>query len=299
MVLPTVFPDARTRAARLADRTALGVGGTPEFLFEPTSQAAVADVVATCRRHGVLVRVLGGGTNLLVAADDVLEGAVVDTRKLRAIAVHDDHVVVAAGCPFPGVVRRAAAWQVPSLSGCPGIPGSVGGAAAMNAGGRHGSIGDALLDVEGVDARGRPLRHRVRPADLRYRETRFLDEGWILTAVVLRRDPRLAPDAELRRRREALAAKQRAQPLSGRSAGCIFRNPTVDGRSVSAGRLIDQAGLKGHRVGGAVVSDLHANFILNDGTATARDVARLIEDVRRTVRDRTGVELTLEVRVWA
>lgn len=299
MVLPTVFPDARTRAARLAERTALGVGGTPEFLFEPDSLPAVGDVVSTCRRHGVPVRVLGGGTNLLIASDDVIDGAVVDTRKLRATSVHDDHVVVGAGCPFPGVVRRAAAWQVPSLSGCPGIPGSVGGAAVMNAGGRHGSIGDALSEVEAVDARGRTLRHRVRSSDLGYRATRFLEENWILTAVVLRRDAGLSPERELRRRREALAEKQEAQPLSERSAGCIFRNPTVEGRPVSAGRLIDRAGLKGRRVGGAVVSDVHANFILNDGSATARDVRALIDEVRRTVRDRTGVELVLEVRIWS
>lgn len=293
MVLPLVFADARTRAGRLADRTSFGVGGVPEFLFEPGTKTDATLDLTFCRRHGVAVRVLGGGSNLLVG-DGVLEGAVVATRRLRAVRVLEDRVEVGAGVPLGFLVRRAGRWSIPALSGCVGIPGSVGGAVLGNAGGRFGCVGEALLEVRGVDERGRPFARRVRSGDLGYRECVF--EGCLVTGAVFRRDEALEPGVEERLLSRALAHKRATQPLGARSAGCTFRNPAGDPRS--AGRLIEEAGLKGRRVGGAVVSDQHANFILNDGHATARDIGALIRSVRREVKTFCGVDLELEVRVW-
>lgn len=293
MVLPIVFPEARKRAEELARRTSLGVGGAPEFLFEPGTEEEAARLLALCHQSGVPVRFLGGGTNLIVR-DTGVEGAVVATRALRGVRVLDDRVHVAAGQAFSGLVRHAARWGIPVLSGCPGIPGSVGGAVVMNAGGRYGSTGEALLSIRGIDERGRVFTRAVRDGDIGYRWTDF--GGMLVTGATLRRDrnaDRAAAEALYRR---ALEAKRASQPLSARSAGCTFRNP---GGAESAGRLIESAGLKGRRVGGAVVSGQHANFLLNEGSATAADVEALIQVVQNEVRAVHGVRLELEPHLWS
>lgn len=293
MVLPAVFPEARARSEGLARRTSLGVGGAPEFLFEPETEAEAARTLVLCRVAGVPVRFLGGGTNLIVN-DEGLGGAVVATRRLRGVRLLEERVEVAAGESFAGLVRRAPQWGIPVLAGCPGIPGTVGGAVVMNAGGRLGSTGEALVEVRGLDARGRVVRRTVSERDLGYRWTAFGD--LLVTGASFRRDLTLDVDAAQAVYRRALDLKRSTQPLQARSAGCIFRNP---GRGDPAGRLIEAAGLKGSRVGGAVVSDLHANFILNEGGATAGDVGALIGRVRRRVRDLFAVELELEPHVWS
>jgi UDP-N-acetylmuramate dehydrogenase len=295
MVSATDFSDARARAGALSERTSFRIGGTPEWLFEPASEEEAGEVVRACRRRGVPLRVLGGGCNLLVA-DGVLPGAVVATRRLVFERVLEDRVEVGAGASFPRLVRRAAELRIPRLSGCPGIPGSVGGVVAMNAGGRFGSVGDALLEVRGFDADGAPFSRRVRAGDMGYRTTAF--EGTLVTAASFVRDPSLDAAAARRLFDEAAAWKRATQPLRDASAGCVFRNPAGAAAGASAGALIDRLGLKGDREGGALVSPVHANFIVNAGGATFRDVRALIDRVRRRVRESSGHELTLEVKVW-
>jgi len=269
------------------------VGGAPEFLFEPETEDEAARTLSLCRLAGVPVRFLGGGTNLIVG-DGGVAGAVIATRRLRGVRLLEERAEVAAGESFAGLVRRAAAWGVPVLSGCPGIPGSVGGAVVMNAGGRFGTTGEALVEVCGLDERGRPVRRTVGGQDLGYRWTAFGD--LLVTRVAFRRDPAAEPGPAEALYRRALALKRATQPLAARSAGCTFKNPAG---SPPAGRLIEAAGLKGTRVGGAVVSPLHANFILNEDRATAGDVQGLIGEVRRRVRQRFGVDLELEPHVWS
>lgn len=292
MVLPHAFAEGARCAEALARRTSMRVGGRPRYLFEPTTEAEAAQAVLLCRAWDVPLHVLGGGSNVLVA-DDALDVAVLATRRLRGVEVRDDTVRVRGGTSFPGLVREAPALRIPHLSGLPGIPGTVGGAVTMNAGGRHGSISDALVAVEGVEADGRPFRRDVGPADFGYRQSPF--GGALVTAAVFRRDPALDASAEATRRRRILAEKQRVQPLGARSSGCIFKNPPGE---CSAGRLIDEAGLKGARIGDAQVSARHANFIVNRGAATARDVHALIGRIRDEVARRFGIELELEVRLW-
>ncbi len=293
MVLPTVFPEARERAEGLARRTSMGVGGAPEFLFEPASEAEAARLLALCHVAGVPVRFLGGGTNVIVG-DGGVEGAVLVTRRLRGVRVLDDRVDVAAGQSYGALVRHAARWSIPVLSGCPGIPGTVGGAVVMNAGGHHGTTGEALLEVRGIDETGRVVRREVEDGDVGYRWSDFGE--LLVTGATFRRDRSADRAAAESLYRRALAAKRSTQPLGERSAGCTFRNP---GGGEPAGRLIESAGLKGRRVGGAVVSTRHANFILNDRDATAADVEALIGVVRREVRAVHGVRLELEPAFWA
>jgi UDP-N-acetylmuramate dehydrogenase len=295
MVSPTDFADASRRATSLARRTSFRIGGTPEYLFEPTTEEEAGVVIAACRRRGVPLRVLGGGCNLLVA-DGRLEGAVLATSGIRFERVHEDRVEVGAGGSFPSLVARSADLRVPGLSGCPGIPGTVGGVVAMNAGGRFGSVGDAVVEVRGFDERGERFVRRVEPGDFRYRSSAF--QGTVVTSAVFRRDPALDVDAARRLFAEASAWKRATQPLSAASAGCVFKNPAGTPLPSSAGALIDGAGLKGERAGRAVVSPLHANFIVNEGGASFADVLALIERVRARVAAKDGVALDLEVKVW-
>jgi UDP-N-acetylmuramate dehydrogenase len=294
MVYATDFADARAKAGALAERTSFRIGGVPEWLFEPATEEEAGEVVRACRRRGVPLRVLGGGCNLLVA-DGRIDGAVVATRRLRFERVFGDRVEVGAGSSFPRLVRRSAELGIPRLSGCPGIPGSVGGVVAMNAGGRFGSVGEALLEVRGFDALGTPFSRRVREGDMGYRTSVF--DGTLVTAAAFVRDAGLDVAAARKTFEEATAWKRATQPLSDASAGCVFRNPA--GSAVpSAGALIDRLGLKGGRIGGALVSPVHANFIVNAGGATFSEVESLIDLVRRRVREEAGHELLLEVKVW-
>lgn len=237
MVSLTAFAEARMRAVQLARRTSLGLGGEPDLMFEPESENEVGEILVACRRAGVRVRILGGGTNLLVT-DQRVEGAVITTRGLRWVNVGAESVEVGAGLPFPTLVRGAVQWGVPGLAGCAGIPGTTGGAVVMNAGGRFGEVADALLEVRGFELDGGAFVRTVERGDLGYRESVF--EGRLVTSAVFRRVEGYDVDAALRLHREALGSKQAHQPLGVRTAGCMFRNPPA---GPSAGRLIDEAGL--------------------------------------------------------
>jgi UDP-N-acetylmuramate dehydrogenase len=296
MVLPSVFEAGRRRAESLAARTSLRVGGRARYLFEPESEEECARLIRACREAAIPVFFLGGGYNLLVG-DGEIDGAVIATRRLLRFEVAEDRVEVGAGYSFARLVRDAIELGIPALPGCPGIPGSVGGVVFMNAGGRFGTVGDALLAVTGIDAQGAPFRRTIAPGDMAYRRSPFTDV--LITGAVFRRDPALDPGPQRALFQEAMAWKRATQPLAAQSAGCIFKNPESDAQGRSAGQLIDSAGLKGRRVGAARVSPLHANFIVNEGGATARDVHALIALVRQEVRRVHGVDLELEVNVWA
>lgn len=300
MVLPSVFAEAARRAEALGDpalgtRTSLRVGGRPDFLFEPETEAEAASIVRACRAAGIRLRHLGGGYNLLVR-DGPLRGAVLATRRLRWTEVGDDLVRVGAGNSFQRLVKDAIELGIRGLPGCPGIPGSVGGVVFMNAGGRFGSVADALAEVTYLDEHGELRQRVIEPGDLGYRTSRF--QGCLVTGAAFRRDPSFTPSEARALYAEAMAWKRETQPLAARSAGCIFKNPDGPEGPRSAGRLIDAAGLKGLQVGGARVSPVHANFIENVGDATAADVHALIVRIQRAVHAQFGVELELEVRTW-
>ena len=289
------FDEARAAATRLAGLTSLGVGGTPDFLFTPASEDEVAAVVRACRERGVPLRVLGGGCNLLVH-DGRVEGAVLSMRALRGVAVREEAVEAAAGHPFPDLVRQSVALGIPALPGCPGIPGQVGGVVFMNAGGRFGWVGEALVEVRGVDARGETFRRGVGPADFGYRRSPFA--GCVITGATFRRDRALDRAAQHDLLVRARTWKQSTQPLAAASAGCMFKNPDGPTGARPAGLLIDTAGLKGLQVGGAQVSVLHANFLINTGTATSADIEALAAEVVARVRAVHGVTLEREVCCW-
>jgi UDP-N-acetylmuramate dehydrogenase len=234
---------------------------------------------------------LGLGSNVLVR-DGGIRGAVICTSGLpRAIERLDaQHVRAGAGVPCATLARRCVRWKLGPAAFFAGIPGSVGGALAMNAGAYGAETWERVESVETIDRAGALHERRRAEFDVGYRHVAGVPGEWFVGAVFAFEPNR---DGEALAMKQLLAARSAAQPLGRPNAGSVFRNPAGD----FAGRLIEAAGLKGQRRGGAVVSEKHANFIINEGQATAADVEGLIETVRATVKERTGVLLELEVRV--
>ncbi len=292
------FEHAVCSAVPLSTATSFHIGGPAEYFIEPQSIEELVALLGRCANERVRVRVLGGGSNVL-ATDQGVSGAVLRLSKLRRVVRSGPHVTCEAGVPLPALIRQVERWGLSGLEALVGIPGTVGGAIAMNAGGKHGCIASALRSVATVDRYG--LLHERPAATLNpgYRQMRLRGEIVVEATLQLIEKSR-AEIAEARKR--ILCEKARTQPLAAWSAGCVFRNPngTGDGAAsqLAAGKLIDLAEMKGRRVGGAIVSPKHANFIINEGGATAKDVHTLIRDIRRRVRKTFGIDLKLEIEVW-
>ena len=279
------------RCEPLAVRTTFRIGGAAAFFLEPPDEDAFADAYAASRRSGLPVRILGGGSNVLIT-DEGVRGVVLSTAGLRGPtgAAEQGKVRAQAGTSLSGLIRWAVRHGLAGIEGLAGIPGTVGGAVCMNAGGRDGTIGERVATVWCLGRDGKTFARQGRDVRWGYRST---DIGEPVTAVELLLD-RDRP-AKIRERIETtLAAKLESQPVAEMSAGCFFKNP----RGASAGKLIDDAGMKGKRVGKACVSSRHANFIVNLGGATADDVLALCGQVRERVREQHGVLLENEVRCW-
>lgn len=274
----------------LSRHTTMGVGGPAAVMAFPRTADELRRTLRLRRELGVPHRVLGGGSNLVVV-DEGLDELVVNTEALRAVEVGEDGVVTAeAGASLIRTVVKCgrAGWR--GLESAVGIPGSVGGAAVMNAGAYGFSISDVMTQILVYDADG----ERTAPPEgwrFHYRGS-SIPEGAAVAAITVKLE-RDDPGALAEEARALTRRRVTSQP-GGRNAGCVFKNPG----DVPAGRLIDEAGLKGTRRGGAVVSPKHANFVVNDGGASAADVLALLDLVRERVRAAFGVELELEVKVW-
>lgn len=273
----------------LARHTTWRVGGPADVFYTPSD---VADLAAFLRDYrGGTVVWLGLGSNVLIR-DGGIRGAVIALAGgLSGLKWGDGSVHVQAGVPLAKVARQCADRGLAGLEFFAGIPGTVGGALAMNAGASGSDTWSHVAAVETIDRQG---EIRVRPpADFRvaYRSVEGPAQEWFVAATF-----KLAEgDREESRRRikEHLAIRNRTQPMQTANAGSVFRNPPGD----FAARLIETAGLKGWREGGAIVSLRHANFIINEGQASASDIERLIARVQLAVQERTGVFLEREVRI--
>ena len=283
--LPRVLPNESLRRY-----TSWRVGGTADLFCRPTTVEELQSFLASVPAETALTW-LGLGSNVLVR-DGGIRGAVVSTsrlpRKIERVNTHRVHA--GAGVPCATLARHCVRWKLGPAAFFAGIPGSVGGALAMNAGAYGSETWERVESVETID-RGGALRERGRAEfDVGYRRVSGPPGEWFIGAVLAFAANR---EGEALAMKELLAARSASQPLGRPNAGSVFRNPPGD----FAGRLIEAAGLKGRRRGGAVVSEKHANFIINEGQATAADVEGLIETVRAAVKERTGVLLELEVRV--
>lgn len=275
----------------MARHTSFGLGGPADVFVEPRDAATFRECAGFLEDAGVPVTLLGRGTNLLVKSGGI-EGAVLTgTKAFRTISHTDERVRVGAGVGLSRLLMYCAESGLSGLEGLSGIPGSAGGAVVTNAGSFGVSIGDRLTNITVSRPGGAPSTIPRDELAMEYRET-DMESDLFIEEVELELEPG-RPEDIVAAHQETLEKKWKSQPSGMRCAGCVFKNPPGD----AAGRLVDEAGLKGMRVGGAVVSDLHANFILNDRGATTEDVEELIEIVRERVAEAAGVTLELEVEL--
>jgi UDP-N-acetylmuramate dehydrogenase len=291
----TILAEERVPVRRdepLSRHSSFGVGGPARLFLEPEDAESLARVLGRFTGAGVPFDYLGAGSNLLVA-DSGPSFVVVSTARLGGEPEFAGGTVrVGAGYSVPKLVKRAAAAGLAGIEFAEGIPASVGGAIKMNAGWHEGMFGNAVAAFVAVTRDGRIEEIRTGPGTFAYRRSPGLGDRCVVAATLrLQPDDREAIAARLRDYREH---RTRTQPTGVKNAGCVFKNPQGD----HAGRLIDTCGLKGTRIGAAQVSEVHANFILNRGGATCRDIRELIDRVRVAVLKQTGVTLEPEVILW-
>lgn len=286
------FQDILLRNESLAPYTWLKVGGPAQFFLTPRSVEELSRILQVCSEQGIAVHLLGSGSNLLVR-DEGVSGAVVRMTDpaFSQVTIDGTTVRAGAGALLSHVIAETVRAGLAGFENLSGIPGTIGGAIHGNAGGRHGEVGPLVKSVTLMDAQGKTFTRNRDELNFSYRQS-GLDDLLVLDVTFdLQRDD---PDQISDRLRKLWITKKASQPLSSQSAGCIFRNP----RGLSAGELIEQAGLKGTRIGGAEVSDRHANFIVTHQGCTSADILRLMDLIRSKVSGQFGVPLETEVQIW-
>jgi UDP-N-acetylmuramate dehydrogenase len=283
----------------LGPHTSFGIGGPADYLIYPADRDDLAVLLTALSQRGLAFFVLGGGTNLLVR-DKGFRGAATSLERLTAIRTVREYrsiggafavVSAEAGAPLAKLVSWCAEEGLTGLEFAAGIPGTVGGAVCMNAGTAKGEIGDITDSVTLLSPGGQFIMRGREEMGFGYRASSIPDEHVVVEAqLVLRRDDK---DRIKARIRELMAARKERQPAGLPNAGSVFKNP----QEHSAGKLIEEAGLKGKTVGGAQVSEKHANFIVNRGAATAADILALMELIQQTVLEVHGVRLEPEIRI--
>ena len=278
----------------LADFTTWRVGGPAQWLLEPTTVNDTLAALQWAQHNQIPCRVIGAGSNLLIH-DDGLPGLTLSLRKLQGATVDADSGVVEAlaGEPIPTLARRAARAGLDGLAWSVGIPGTVGGAAVMNAGAQGGCTADCLESVRVAPLEGGDSFELGRDQlAFDYRHSRLQEDQLVVLSARFRLDPGHDPDEITRITSGNLSHRTSTQPYTQPSCGSVFRNP----EPLKAGRLIEGLGLKGSRIGGAEVSTLHANFIVNTGAATAANIDQLIQRVQQQVEAAHAVRLHPEVK---
>ncbi len=288
------------RQVRLAPFTTFKVGGPAETYLETRDGEEMVHAVKIARAHGAAVRVLGGGSNVLVP-DEGIPGLVIRPRGGAISRVGDRLVRADAAVTINGLVRWTITHGYAGLEAFAGTPGTVGGAIFGNVHWKQVNIGDLVDSVRLIRPDGALLHVPADRMEFGYDDSRLKRSGEMVLWAAFALSPGASPDTLRATARESLAFRKRTQPLASPSAGCIFMNPDPvrdrmpEGIPPSAGALVDRAGLKGARVGGAQVSATHANFIVNDGTATAADIRALIDLCRARVLEQFGVALRDEI----
>jgi UDP-N-acetylmuramate dehydrogenase len=276
---------------QLSKFTTLGTGGPARWFAEPESVDDLADLLAAAEHRGILAAPIGLGSNLLVA-DEGFDGLALRLRAaLAAVLTGDGKLVAGGGAPLAVCLHRARAAALGGIEFACAIPGTVGGAVWMNAGAYGGDIAGVLTRAHVVDARG---ARWLTPADigLTYRRS-DLTRGQIVAGAEFQLEPR--PEEEIRAIvAEMQKERKAAQPTNKRTFGSVFKNPDHE---LTAGRMLEACGLRGHRIGGAQISPKHANFIENAGGARSADAVALIAEARRRALDQFGARLEPEVQL--
>jgi UDP-N-acetylmuramate dehydrogenase len=276
----------------LAKETWYGLGGPADYFIRPQTTDQLQDIVKRCNENNLPIYVLGFGSNLLVA-DEGVRGVVIQlkTENFSQMNFDKDSVSAGAGAELGNLLFTCARKGLSGLEPLAGIPGSVGGSVRMNAGGNFGDIGAVVESATLMDKDGKIFEKKKPELQFDYRRTNITAK-FILEAKISLAEGN--PEQITRNIKEIWVFKKNNQPLNTINSGCIFKNP----RGLSAGAMIDRAGLKGLQIGGAIVSEKHANFIIAQKGCTSRDVMRLIDLIREKVRNQFNLELELEIEIW-
>ena len=276
----------------MKEHTTFRVGGAADYFIQPKSAEELRAALEILHRYEIPVLVIGNGSNLLVR-DKGIRGAVIQIyNRMADITVAGDTIYAKGGALLSAVAARAAEKSLTGLEFASGIPGSIGGAVVMNAGAYGGEMKDVLVSVEVLTQELEIKTIPVAELDLGYRHSIIPEKGYIVLGATLRLKEGDA--AEIRGRMAELAEQRRAkQPLQYPSAGSTFKRP----EGYFAGKLVQDAGLKGKTIGGAQVSEKHSGFLINIGGATAQDILDLIAFCQKEVKEQFGVTLETEVKI--
>jgi UDP-N-acetylmuramate dehydrogenase len=272
--------------------TSFKTGGVAEIFAEPRNISELRKVLQFCKDEQKNIFIFGNGSNVLVN-DNGVQGVVVHLRgpDFKEIKRDDKYIFSKAGVKLPQLIKKAALWGLGGLEVLAGIPGTIGGAVKMNAGSKYGSISETISSVTTMTFDGEIKNINCKDIEFTYRGCN-LDKQIIIEVEFLLKESR--KEEILKGMDEIYKEKKRTQPLSTFSAGCIFKNPP----SFRAGELIEKAGLKGKKVGGAIVSEKHANFIVNTENATSADILELIKIIKETIKKKYDVPLETEIQIW-
>ena len=288
-------PPGLRRSVALSQFTTWKVGGPAEWFAEPASREELIALAAWAVEHDLPYRCIGAGSNLLIA-DAGLPGLTLCNRRLQGSRLNaaTGEVEAEAGEPVPTLARKAARAGLVGLEWAVGIPGTVGGAVVMNAGAQGGCLAEAFVAAEVLDPARPALPFELDGEALAfaYRHSRLQEEPLLVLAARFRLEPGHDPAAVTARTSTNLHSRTSTQPYQQPSCGSVFRNPEPE----KAGQLIEALGLKGLSIGGAQVSPIHANFIVNTGTASAADIDALIQLVQERVLRQHGIHLHPEVK---
>jgi UDP-N-acetylmuramate dehydrogenase len=276
----------------LAKQTWYGLGGPADYFIRPKTTKQLKEIVQRCNENRIGIHVLGFGTNLLIS-DEGLRAAVIKlgTEQFKQIEFDGQEVTAWAGAELSKLVLECVQKGLSGIEALTGIPGSIGGAVKMNAGGNFGDFGAAVESVTLMDSEGSIFEKSKPELVFDYRRTNITAKFILNARLELNTGD---PEQIMRTVQEIWIYKKNNQPLNTKNSGCIFKNP----EGASAGALIDKAGLKGLKIGGAIVSEKHANFIIADKGCRSRDVMRLIDTIKQRVKEQFDIDLELEIDIW-
>lgn len=274
----------------MRNHTTFRIGGPAQYFVMPKSTEDLAKGIHLCNKAHIPYFIIGNGSNLLVS-DQGWRGVVISTEGLLGIHVSEKRLRAGAGVLLSRLARRAEEEGLLGMEFAAGIPGTLGGALVMNAGAYGSEMKDILVSAKVLDSEGKIHKKDGEELELGYRTSNISKNGYVVVEAELRLQP--GSREAIREKMEDLALKRKSkQPLEYPSAGSTFKRPAGH----FAGKLIDDAGLRGFQVGQAQVSEKHCGFVINKGSATAGDVLNLCEEVRRRVKEHSGVELELEIK---
>jgi UDP-N-acetylmuramate dehydrogenase len=277
----------------LSSHTTLQVGGPADLLIDPLNKKELLQIIAFCQTHTIPFYLLGWGSNLLVS-DKGFPGIIIHMQNsMNHFDIQGNKVIAEAGASVPFIIQETLDNNLTGMDFMYGIPGTVGGCTCMNAGTNNHSISELIEYVQVIEIATREEK-TLYPDVLgfEYRKSVFQKQEYIILSVCLQLIEGKKQE-ELQKLRLAKEKRRNTQPLQYPNAGCIWKNPP----ELSAGKLIEEAGLKGYMIGGAQISNLHGNFIINQAKASASDILNLILYTEKTVQDNTGILLEREIQI--